>query len=71
MVALQSKDPKCTFVVPSILKCFEYLKRTEFINVCYENKYTKRSSVLLLCLVYLFSEQTLVSQLELKVAYIA
>ena len=24
-------------------------------NVCYKNKYTKRSSVLLLCLVYLFS----------------
>ena len=29
------------------------------INVCSEKKYTKRSSVLLLHLVYFFSEQTL------------
>ena len=33
-------------------------------NVCSENKYTKRSSNTLLCLVYLFSERTLENQIN-------
>ena len=34
-------------------------------NVGYENKYTKRSSDTLLCLVYLFSERTLQNMVKL------
>ena len=40
---------------------FSLEKRT---NICSEKKYTKRSSVLLLRLVFFFSEQTLIKQLN-------
>ena len=61
---------KCSFDICHVHRQFTYLNlyqhrcleeggKSSWNNVRSENKYTKRSSVLLLCLVYLFLEQTL------------